>query len=362
MGELWLERLYKEGDEAKIYDLWRVVYPDDERNWAEWIKWWDWLYGSNPRGTPKIWLAEHITTGAIIGQSAIIPVGVKVGQKIVTGFQSIDTMTHPEYRGLGIYTTLAKRAYEDAKNEGWSIGYRFPNRFSYPIAVKKLGWFDIATMQILLKPLNWANTLKLKISNRFLLRLGAIGGSLVDRIFYRAKKAPIVEGLKISRVTSFDERLNEFWNKIAPQYPIIVVKDSDYLNWRYINVPGRSYVVYVAESRKIIQGFVVFRCTHWQNTKVVMIFDVLAQTEQIILNLLMSVSEYCLKEEVDLISCDMTASKLYLRAFKKNGFICLPPMIKGRRLCAYLCDPDISMDFLKNSHNWFAQSGDSDTL
>jgi GNAT superfamily N-acetyltransferase len=67
------------------------------------------------------------------------------GQKILCA-QSGDTMTHPEYRGKGLFVALAKETYSLCKAEGVHIVFGFPNQNSYPGFIRKLDWVHYSDM------------------------------------------------------------------------------------------------------------------------------------------------------------------------------------------------------------------------
>lgn len=355
----WSLRGLRDGDEEGILDLWKVVYPERDYDRERWLRWWRWMYKENPAGPGWIQIAEH--DGRIIGQSAIIPATMKVGAEVIAVFQSIDTMTHPGYRRQGIYETLAKTVYAEAAKDNVRVGYRFPNKFSHPIAIKKLDWYDVAAMQTVSKPLHWGNALKMRISNRFLLVLGAAVGNLAGNIFYRSKKTPAVEGLSIAEVPSFDERINDFWAKVANQYPIMIVRNKDYLNWRFVAVPDIRYAIFIAENRGEICGYLVLRCLQRQQTKVGIIFDIMAQSEKIAQCLIAKAVELCEREKVDLVYSSKMVGKSLAKAFRNNGFMS-PPFMPGTPFCIYSNSSTISSELLRNPKNWFVQIGDSDVL
>ncbi len=359
MERKWSIRAYRDGDEAGIFELRKAVNPEREYDQDKWLRWWHWTFKENPAGSAKIWLAEH--EDRIVGQYSLIFMYLKVGNTIIKASQNIDDMTHPAYRYQGMFSTLERKALDEVAKEGVHITIGFPNAAAYPGHMKS-GWFDIATTRMLLKPLNWGNALKLKISNKFLLKPGAIGGNILQKVVYRAKQAPIVEGLTITQVFSFDERINELWAKVSSQHQIMVVRNKDYLNWRYIAVPDVNYLVYVAEKAGEIYGYLVLRPMQWGQVKVGVIFDMLAQSEPIAQCLISKATAHCKQEKADLVSCSMIASKTYVNAFRKNGFISSMPFVKGHWFCAYSSAPDISKEFLKEQKNWFVQTGDSDTL
>lgn len=353
-----LIRTYREGDEDKIFELHKVVYPEREYDKESWIEWWRWMYRENPLGKARIWLAEH--DGRIVGQYPLTFMSIKFENEILKVCQNIDLMTHPDYRGQGIFSRLERRALDEVSSKGVYITIGFPNRAAYPGHIKS-GWFDIAPMRVMVKPLNWNNTLRMKVSNTFLAKLCGIGASLVDRIFYRSQKPPVVEGLSVTQVPSFDDRINEFWTKASSQYKIMVVRDRDYLNWRYCAVPGVDYSIYIATKARQICGYLVLRCMGWKQIKLGIIFDMLAQSQEIAQSLVFKGIEHCKRENTDLIYHRTIANKTYIKAFRENGFISIP-LIKGGRFCAYSRDPHISKEFLRDAENWLVQPGDSDMI
>ena len=167
-----------------------------------------------------------------------------------------------------------------------------------------------------------------------------------------------VEGLTIKRVSSFDERINDFWNEVFDQHKIIVVRDMDYLNWRYVSVPEANYQIYIAEKKGEIQGYLVFKFVERTKLRECRISEVLADSKKIVQCLVSEVIDECQRQKIDIASCEMLANREYRSAFKKNGFIYRPN--KGRWICAYSNWPDVTKKFLKNPKNWFMMPGDSD--
>jgi len=355
----WSIRPYRDGDEEGIFKLLEVAFPSIRYDKQQWLRFRHWIDKDNPAGTGMIWLAEH--DGKIIGHSSIIPVVMKVGTEVVTGFQSIGTMTHPSYRRQGIYETLAKKVYSEAERTGIHIGYRFPNENSYPIAIKKLDWFDIGHIRPTIRIYDVESTVRRRIKNRFVARLFILGARAWLQLISRQKKTCLINGLTITQIPSFDERINEFWPRVSSQAQIMVVRNKDYLNWRYVAVPDVNYLIYIAEEAGQICGYLVLRCLQQNELKTGIIFDILAQSEEIAQCLISKAVERCEQERVDFINGSMIANKIYLKALRRNSFIAIP-FIKGSNFCAYSSSPHISKDFLKYPGNWLVQLGDSDTV
>lgn len=359
MQQAWSVRDYKNGDEDRILQLIQPAFK-----WGD-KKYWNWRYRDNPAGIGRIWLADD--AGKIVGHYAMIPIKMKIGDETVTASLSADIVTHPDYRHQGIFETLARKAYTEAGKEGVHIACVFPNKFSYPGFIKKLGWFEVCRLKAFVKPLNLENALKRYFNNRFLRKFCASIGNSIINSCYRTKKSPDVDGLTITRVSSFDDRIDDFWGRVSNDYDIIVVRSKEYLNWKYVEVPlltelsNTNFVIYVAEKDGQICGYVILKCTKQRDLLLGYIYDLIAPLgqEEVISCLISKAIEYFKGKKVNLIHCGMMADKIYYTIFKKNGFI-PSHIIINKPFCVYSSHPAISRTHLKNPKHWFIQIGDSE--
>jgi GNAT superfamily N-acetyltransferase len=354
----WTIKSYSEGDEERIFELWKAVNPLKPHVREQWLRWWHWKYRNNPAGNGKIWIVDY--NDKIVAHNAIIPVVIKIGAEVVTGFQAADAMTHPDYRRQGIFRALDEETWRRVERGGMYIGYAFPGEFSYRATIKSPKWFAAATRRMMFKPLNWENTLRFKISNRFLVRSLAIGGNLMSRLLYRARKGTVVEGLKLTQVSRFDERINEFWAQVSSRYQLMVVRDKDYLNWRYV-VPDTNYSIHIAEKEGKIHGYSVLSLMPREQAKTGVILDILSQSDEIAHCLTENIIEHCKREKVDLIYCQIISDRELLKALKGCGFMPMPFM-RLLPFCVYSNAPNISQEFLQEPQNWLIQMGDSDMI
>jgi hypothetical protein len=359
MERKWLMRAYEIGDEEGIFELWNSVYPAKKYDYDKWLRWWQWLHRDNPAGKSKIWLAEH--NGKIVGQYAIMPIKVKIDNEVVLFSQSLDTMTHPNYRRQAIFETLAKRVYDEAHRDGISIVYGFPNKFSHPGFINKLSWFDIGMMQLLFKPLNWRKTIMMKTKNPYLQIILTKGANFIfSNAFFRRQNLSEIEGLSINQISFFDERFDEFWTEARNQSNIILVRNKKFLSWRY-GGPDASYSIFAAEKSGRICGYLILKDSEYGDMKVSHIVDLFAQSDEIKNHLLFEAEENCRQNNVDLILYYLLANRSYYQALRKNGFFSLP-FLKGGNFCAYSSSLKFPLEFLSNSENWLVQMGDSDAV
>lgn len=357
-GRKWTIRPYRDGDEEGILELWKAVYPEHTYDREQWMKWWRWMYTANPHGTGVIFLAEQ--EGRIIGHTAEIPVMMKIGSESVLVGISLDAMTHPDYRRQGTFVALVKARSLESDKRGIRATYGFRNRFSYPYPAlaTKVGMFDGATMQKVLRPLDWRNTLRTQTQNSFLLTVGAPAGSLLSHVLLRAKRRPLPKGMTIAQESSFDESVNDLWKRVSSQYQAIVLRNMEYLNWRYVAVPDRDYSIYLGRRSETVAGYLVLGHRETDSARIGIIVDILAESDEVAECLISEAVDHCRLDKRDLIWSARIAGTPLARAYRRNGFISVPFAksigIKGRS-----SSPSIAQQ-MQNPKNWFLQMGDSD--
>jgi GNAT superfamily N-acetyltransferase len=358
MQRKWFTRVNKDGDEEDIYELWKNVYPSEQRNRNDWMRWWNWMYKQSPNGS-NIWLAED--NGKIVGQFTFIFNNLKVGNEVKTAAFSIDTMTHPDYRHQGVMATLARNGIDELAKASTYITYGFPNELAYPIDIK-IGFFNIADLRSMIMILNWKNILSTRISNNFLLIPCTIIGKVLSKILFIATKVPEIKDLQISQVSQFDERINAFWARISGNIPIMIARSKSYLNWRYATVPNIIYTIYLAEKNQDICGYLVLRYRQINNMNVAVIYELFAEPEETAQCLINHAINNCKKDGMDYIHWSGIANKSYFKAFRKRGFFSPPFQTSQSRFVLFLSASDISKNLLLDPHNWLIQTGDSDIL
>jgi len=160
------------------------------------------------------------------------PVRLRIGDRSVLGGQSMDTMTHPDYQGRGIFTTLAKACYKIAAARGFQVLYGFPNALSYPGFVRRLDWDhtgDIRHWIRVLRPSRLPRVPKCvgpiaDLTARLLPRGG--GGRDMDISFERPKANERAGLLQISRA---DLNLCH------------IDRTPEWLDWRYADAAFHDY-------------------------------------------------------------------------------------------------------------------------
>jgi GNAT superfamily N-acetyltransferase len=100
----------------------------------------NWLYRENPEGTAVGFDAFAEKTNQLAGHYVAIPISAKFRGERRRGLLSLNTATHPEHQGQGLFTKLAASTYQLAMERGFEFVVGVANANSTPGFVKRLGF------------------------------------------------------------------------------------------------------------------------------------------------------------------------------------------------------------------------------
>lgn len=160
--------------------------------------------------------------------------------------------------------------------------------------------------------------------------------------------------------------LKEFARKCGSLYKltnnrkISVLRDEQFLNWRYSAHSGNNYEFYAFFYKGELKGYAILR--HLQKLPDIMgLCDLyLAQEDtSYTLGFMISLIKMCFQRKVDVLRCwSHTANFLYPQ-FLKAGFWARKSRIY--QVIRPFCEED-ELSYLRNPCNWMISWGDSDTI
>ena len=337
-------RLYEPGDETGIVDLFNEVFPVTTT-----LEDWHWKNGDNPAGFPLI--AVALDGPRIIGHACLNPVLVSVQGEVVKAAQGVDMMVAREYRGEGLIAQLDRLLVErNSQTDYAAFSFGFPVPRFEPFTRTAMGYEEASSPYQWGRPLNWAYPFRSLLRDRPLLlehsrRLGAI----LSRRLPQAKV-----GLTVRRIDRFDESFDLLWDSLVPHLGIAVVRDRQYLSWRYAHPDFATYAHYGPEG---MDGFIVLRTTGWEGWRVGNVADLLALDAKVAYRLLSAAGAHFKAEGVDMIRCWTMTTPPYRQALRRLGFIRRRSpnklMVRSHSLA-----PPASL--LQEPDRWYLTLGDSD--
>ena len=250
---------YLPGDETSIVELLQLVFngwPKLDLSCTP-LDHWKWKYEDNPLSTLKI-----ITTinrdNNIVGCYHGVDLNVKVGEDVLPFNNGADVAVHPHYRRMGIYNKMNAaisllRWTAGTKIIFWTTGNPIlkkslvkPGRRAFPQEVVHFIRIRDVDLHFKMSPSD----------NAWIKKVGYRIMNFIDN-FSHVRSLSSIEKVKIKSVSTFDDRVNLFWDKIAGKYSFIVERRQDYLNWRYCDSRGGNYRVFIAEEEESLIGYCV---------------------------------------------------------------------------------------------------------
>lgn len=320
------------------------------------VEYYHWKYCSCPVEAAEVTLAEDDET--LIGIIATVPKSVKIRGQLVRGAELSDAFTHPGYQGQGIYSTILKKCCQDTLSKGICFIYGTPNKQALPIE-QRCGFEVVPCANVLnvVRPLNMQTVLQAIVKLRLLATVASPFLRLAYALLFRLDDKRWKKGLSITEVDSFPEDVERLWAETSQNYDVILVRDSDYLKWRYISNPNR-YTILVARDAEGIVGYLVTRVQYRRNLRVGCIADflVLHDDREVFKALLTEAFTRFLNCGVDLIYCWAIKHTAYHSVLRRTGFV-------GLRKIPVICyKNDLGSEILKGRYKWHFTVGDSDNV
>ena len=109
-----------------------------------------WKHVENPFGRSGAWVAE--SGGRLAGFRTFLRWEWDVpGRGVVTAVRAVDTATHPDFQGRGVFSRLTLHALEELEGEGVGFVFNTPNDKSRP-GYLKMGWRLVAKLPVWARP------------------------------------------------------------------------------------------------------------------------------------------------------------------------------------------------------------------
>lgn len=197
----------------------------------------DWKHLRNAFGPSLAYVA--VTDGEVAGFRAFMQWRYRRGTEVVRAVRAVDTATHPDHQGRGLFTRLTTHALDEARAQGFGFVFNTPNEQSRP-GYLKMGWEVVGRIPIAVRPRTPAATVRM-------LRAHAPAERWSE---------PSDAGIPVEDV--LDDAAIEHLLESQPS-PIGLRTDRsiDYFRWRYVS-SGLGYRAIVAAGG-VSEGLAVFR-------------------------------------------------------------------------------------------------------
>jgi GNAT superfamily N-acetyltransferase len=192
------------------------------------LDYWMWKHAGNPFGASAMLVAESVD-GDLVGLRVFMRWRWISRGKAIPAVRAVDTATHPDWRGQGIFSRLTRTMIDQMRDEGVSLVFNTPNDMSRP-GYLKMGWINIGRTSFWVKPLRPLRMMRPVVGNGRSPGEETLSNS--DASLHAASFLDRVGG----------KSLDDFLSALHAAEPKLVTpRDTEYLRWRYANIPGLSY-------------------------------------------------------------------------------------------------------------------------
>lgn len=317
-------------------------------------------YFRNPAGNAFIKLAYDTAKGVLAGQYITIPIDIRVQGGDYRGLLSLNTLTRESYRGQQIFTSLADSMFQECKNTDIQFCYGFPNPNSFGGFINRLEFQDLGIIP-----------LYIRIFSPFRLALKKLGLGLMTGIQRSFGSNICVDNCQdCYRIVTIDkgniDYINEFWRLVRDKYPIMVIRDKQYVLWRYIEIPIREYTIKMIFENEKPVGYLIYRITDVNGIKCGMIVDFLVLEGKVKAG--KSLVEHAVKkfkkEKVELSGCLMQKHFEEAEILRKAGYFKCPKSLEPQPfpVILRLLNDKMKKDDVGSFQNWFLTMGDYDAV
>jgi GNAT superfamily N-acetyltransferase len=315
-------RPYRDDDEPSVIELLRLTLgggPSGERS-EEFFRW---KHLENPAGRSFMLVAE--LDGQIVGFRAFMRWRFVAGGSTLRAVRAVDTATHPDHQGKGVFSTLTLRALEDLRRDT-DLVFNTPNAISLQ-GYLKMGWRTVGRMPVWIrvrKPLTFAQGLR---------SIGSLGEP--------SRSGPEVHAPPATDLFERSQDLSDLLEFARTSDARIATPvDLEYLTWRYGHAAFLGYRAITERSDGRATGVAFFRVRPrgdlWETT----LADVIVapgdrRTARRLIRRVVAASP------VDHVTCHFPAGSPHLNGARRNGFL---RWRRGEVLVVNTLNPDLPTD------------------
>ncbi len=175
---------------------------------------WNFKHVNNPFGASHILLAFE--DDLLVGVRAFMKWRWQLGTQTWTAYRAVDTATHPDHQGKGIFKKLTLQALDDIQKEGETFVFNTPNDSSRP-GYLKMGWNIVDTIELAVIPTPFY---------------------VFSFFFNKTNFQNTISTAQLNLICS------DYNTELSKKDLLYTPKSATYLKWRYDENPLQDYVVF----------------------------------------------------------------------------------------------------------------------
>lgn len=206
----FIARPYRDDDEPRVLELWRLAFGRDLEPEV-----WRWKYADNPFGR-RILLCLDRDDGAALVMYSGVPYRAAWRGRRVEIVQLMDIMSHPDSRKTGLFVKAAELFFELFAGGDSVLYYGIPGRYHFEIGARYLKYSELQSGVAFLS----------------------------GEVAALARRVPRLRG-SVAVLDHASSELDRAWAANQRHYPLAAVRDAAFVDWRFFRHPNRRYRVFL---------------------------------------------------------------------------------------------------------------------
>lgn len=232
----------------------------------------DWKFFRNPAGKHLEHLAMY--KERIVGIVGATPVIMKVDEIETTAALSGDLYVERSHRKAGVFLRMVREGVNYARGREVDFLFGFANDISAKVN-HATGFAPVCRIDSLSLSLDITHSLEKRLKSAFLARSAAF---FLNPLMRSRHSKPRLTGrdFLVKKITRFDERFDDLWEKEKSAFRITSTKTMSFLNWRYVDNP-LDFEIFIVEEKNTgkLVGYTVLRIERREKKRIGRIMDCL---------------------------------------------------------------------------------------
>jgi hypothetical protein len=196
---------------------------------------WDWMFLKSAERlgvSPAVWIARE--RSAIIGHMGSQFTTLKTPRGKVVVPWLVDTMILEQYRQKGIGSQILLQAEEDMP-----IALSLGQTPEIRKILDSLGWKQICPLHIHV----FLNRPHRVLRGKYPIGIDRLAAAYLSlgRARRHSLKPSSSQNISLQKIEHFSKRHDSIWAQMSRSVGCLAVRDSSYLNWKYIEQPGQCF-------------------------------------------------------------------------------------------------------------------------
>jgi GNAT superfamily N-acetyltransferase len=282
---------------------------------------------------------------------------------------AVNAITHPDFRGKGIFIVLHDELNKFASRTGIEFTLGYANINSYKGCLRHLDYKELGRFPLWVLPLNLPKIMAAQKSKQGIF--WRIAARAAGPFFHLERAAFRPRGRKsclIEKTPEFGAEFDEFWETAKEGHANILIRNRDFLNWRFVAHPTRRYDIFTARSEGRLLAYLVGTISSIEGLRWGVIVDMLADGtddgKRAAKHLVASFTRYARAQGADLAAALMFKHAVEARALRRNGYIKSPRRFLPRDFPVLIRWNMLSPApaTLYNLSSWYMTLGDYDAV